>query len=91
MIKFSIALLLATSVSCMEIETEGVMVGGWYTRSCDWTSGLTESKECTPEEVEMMLKLRSQVGRRYGTQFSKYKIISMASQVVNGTNYWAKI
>ena len=91
MIKFSIALLLATSVSCMELETEGVLVGGWNVRSCDWTSGLTESKECKPEEVEMMLKLRSAIGTRYGTQFSKYKIISMGSQVVNGTNYWAKI
>ena len=39
----------------------------------------------------MMLTLRRKVQRQYGAQFSKYKIISMASQVDNGTDYWAKI
>ena len=90
MIKFSIALLLATSVSCTELETEGVVVGGWNVRSCTWHVG-NENKECSPEEIEMVLLLRRDIQRQYGAQFNKFRIISMASQVVNGTNYWAKI
>ena len=60
MIKFSLALLLASSVSCMELETEGVQVGGWNVRACTWTGG-HESRECGPEEIEMVLGLRREI------------------------------
>ena len=39
----------------------------------------------------MIHKLKRAVQDRYGANLNKYKIISMASQVVNGTNYWFKI
>ena len=78
MIKSSIAIFVATTVSCLEVETEGILVGGWNVRFCDWKGG-NESRECTPEEIEMMLLVRRQVQKMYGAQFSKYKTIAMAS------------
>jgi len=53
--------------------------------------GVGKTKPATPAVQELVSGLRDSIEEKAGKKFSVFEVISYASQVVNGTNYFVKI
>jgi len=76
-----------------ELHSEMPHADGWgYVRTCDNSIASGDSSiECTPREIRLFMSLRREIEKKAHVNYSVFRVAAIASQVVGGRNFWAKV